>query len=59
MKNIFVILALVAIAGCSGMRQGSSSGGMGSESGSGSSMTGSYVYPQGPASEVTPNNSLP
>ncbi|WP_164931942.1 hypothetical protein [Janthinobacterium sp. 17J80-10] len=31
MKNVLVILALVAVAGCSGMRPGSSSGSMGSD----------------------------
>lgn len=31
MKNVFVILALVAVAGCSGTRPWSSSGSMGSD----------------------------
>lgn len=41
MKSVLVILALVAVAGCSGMRSGSSSGSMGADTSSGS-MSGSY-----------------
>lgn len=36
MKSVLVILALVAVAGCSGMRSGSSSGSMGADTSSSS-----------------------
>lgn len=40
MKSVLVILALVAVAGCSGMRSGSSSGSMGSDTSSGATSSG-------------------
>jgi hypothetical protein len=59
MKNVFVILAVVAMAGCSHMPWRSSSGGMNSESGSSTSNYPSRAVEPTSTDQVAPTQTLP